>query len=167
MNSAVLALLALMTRAAYISSYPPEQRSLVLHDANRPVMAPLTDTDQIGFSDVHISSNSQLIGWLTVIPNCCATYPITWSLVVSSHGKIVGHFREEFPIFRWQFTPDGSAIAYQIGQVHGCGFVGYKLRRVSDGALLGEYECSCESSTNAPAPNWVSAVAWACPELAH
>jgi len=126
------------------------------------------EREQVGFSAARVSSDRRLVGWLALTPNCCTSYPIPTVLVVMKQGKIVRRFEGELPIFRWAFARRDTAVAYQMGQVHGCTGVDYRLRRISDGAVLARYSCSCDRQPPAArVPAWVWPVAWGCPESAE
>src|SRR5690349_6458202 len=118
-----MAVAARIYSAAILSD---DERTLTLVTANRRVSAPKTQPDQVGFTRPRISQDHHLVGWLTLVPNCCTSYPIPSTLVILRNGRIIRRFREDLPIFRWTFSDDGTAVAYQMSTVHGCSAVGYK-----------------------------------------
>src|SRR5262249_52546033 len=145
-----------------------DERELTVRTDAGIVHAPKTEREQVGFSAARVSSDRRLVGWLALTPNCCTSYPIPTVLVVMKQGKIVRRFEDELPIFRWAFARRDTAVAYQMGQVHGCTGVDYRLRRISDGAVLARYTCSCDRQPPAArVPAWVWPVAWGCPESAE
>jgi hypothetical protein len=158
----LLAVAAQTYSAAVLST---DEQTLTLVTPNGRARAPKTQPDQVGFTSAQLSADHQLAGWLTLVPNCCTSYPIPSTLVIVRNGKVVQQFREELPIFRWAFSAGSTAVAYQGSTVHGCAAIFYKLRRISDGKTLGTFECNCESGgARLPVPEWVWPVAWECPE---
>jgi len=157
-------LLAIAPRIYSGAVLSPDERTLTLVTPKGQTLAPKTQPDQVGFTSAQLSADHRLAGWLTLVPNCCTSYPIPSTLVIMKNGKVVQKFREELAIFHWAFSADGATVAYQGSTVHGCAATFYRLRRVSDGEILATFECNCESGgARLPVPDWVWPVASECP----
>jgi hypothetical protein len=142
------------------------------------IHAPRTLDDQQGFSDALVSPNGSLVGWLALVGNCCTSYPLPMALVIFRHGQVIRTISEKQPIFHWSFVRQGTAVAYQQTFPHGLVPYFYKLRRISDGKLLEEFDCRpketevgtpAEYENDGPVPPWVWPLAELsdCPVRAH
>lgn len=145
------------------------QHALAIFSGAHKIMAPRTDSEQRAFSNAQISSNGQMVGWLVLSSSCCQSYPIPLSLVIFRDGKVIRKFEDERPVWNWSFQNQDTAVAYLLRTTHGNSTVSYKLRRISDGKLIEEFECFSdpeavpESEKNAPVPEWVWSIASECP----
>jgi hypothetical protein len=156
--------LAVAYRSVTISE---DNQHLTISSENGDVDAPRTRPDQEGFSDARISPNGRSVGWLVLAPGCCTSYPLPMSLIVFRDGKIVRIFDDgEPPIFGWIFQDGDKAIAYRQSTAHGAKVIWYKLKRVSDGKTIAEFDCDPNGPDDAvsqDAPAWVWPIADGCP----
>lgn len=148
-----------------------ERTSITITTSKGVVQAPRTASDQEGFSDVLISPDHSLVGWLVLIGGCCQSYPLPMGLVIFKDGKVIREFAEDHPIFRWTFALQGKAVAYQDTWPHGFVSIYYKLRRIEDGKILAEFACYPDEKSgryiiDGPVPDWVWPLAEGsgCPE---
>jgi len=98
------------------------------------------DVEQVGFARIAISRDGRSVGWLALYPNCCTSYPIPLKLVIYSSGRRHVFEPNGLPIWLWQFSPDGTRVAFEQEPVHGGVGVLYELREIASGRLIERYE---------------------------
>lgn len=130
--------------------------------------APTTEKDQAGFTDVKISEDGNTVGWVT-LEYAGASYPYPVALVLFRNGKVVQNFVEFGIDNGWTFVGNDSVIISRTFP-HGPELFGFFHRRISDGALLGEYKCGYVYGPNGyelmdadPVPKWATSFAEECP----
>jgi hypothetical protein len=112
--------------------------------------------DQVGVDQVAMSADRRTVGWLTLHPNCCTTYPIPLELHLLWEGgerTVTGDGR---PIWRWSFTADGRQVALRQGPVHGPAPAHFELRDVRTGRLVSSFDAASGDAPDAPA--WARAL---------
>ncbi len=141
----------------------PGGKDLTFLREGRRIHAPRTEPEQQGFSDARISPDGRTLAWLATTANCCTSYPLPMALVVYRDGHVSHVIRDDMAIWAWAFRPDGDTVAYRMALPHGRIYDRYRWRRMSDGRLLGTYECGEDVPPSGPAPAWVTSVAEDCP----
>jgi len=143
--SLVTIVLASHSAGAAVSSFKLSDDELTLSiqlSDGSSFMAPHTNSEQAGFSNVQIAPNKRLIGWTVTFLNCCTSYPLPRSLVVHDGSRIVRIVGvEDLSIFEWQFSKDSQAIVYFRELPHGNSPRYFRWIRVCDGKVLGEFDC--------------------------
>lgn len=110
--------------------------------------------DQTGYADILISPNGEIVGWLSLYPNCCTSYDIPRELVLYRNSRVIKRFRgNEQAIFKWSFSRDGADVLYCQGPLHSSDYRHYELRHISDGRLLEEAEAG-EGGPSTAIPQW-------------
>lgn len=140
------ALQSLSARAQdYVGIAPPNPDDLFgtahlsITDRDRNVIdAPMIE-NQVAFAGVRISDDHRRVGWLSLEPNCCTSYPVPKRLVIFHTGKIETVISEEQCIFEWTFVRHGTAVAYWISALHGTDIKRFFLRDIASRRLLAEY----------------------------
>ncbi|MDR3368663.1 hypothetical protein [Rhodoferax sp.] len=116
-------------------------------------LAPKQD-DQVAFRSPKIALNGQYVGWLSLSPNCCASYPIPLAVIVLDTHRQLHAFAGDQATFGWCFERGGTAVAFKRALLHGATPKLFELRRIEDGALLRKFEVPPEVSTGeAPMPD--------------
>ena len=115
----------------------------------REIVVP-KDSDQVAFDQVAISADRRAIGWLTLHPDCCTSYPVPLALVVLRDGKRRTFTGDGLPVWRWAFSADGQRVAYRTAPVHGDAGVRLELRDIGTGGLVGSFEPGLDSARVAP-----------------
>jgi hypothetical protein len=124
--------------------------------------APHTGAEQVGFSNVQISPDRQLIGWTATFPNCCTSYPLPLALVVHDGTRVVRLIgAESLSIFDWRFSRDSRSLIFQREFPHGVSPHLFRWVRISDGKLLRRFDCHPAEPTPPPArslppPKWTA-----------
>lgn len=117
--------------------------------SNNRVIRPAKDSDQVGFTQVALSADHRIVGWVGLYKNCCSSYPIPLELVLlsaSGHRTVI---QSSLPIWEWSFEPGGRNIVIRQAPVHGDAPQTYELRDMSTGRLL-----ASASSDSIPLPSW-------------
>lgn len=72
------------------------------------------------FSDIEISSDKRLVGWVPQYMICAQSWPCTPELVIYQHGRWPKFITPPFGIvWHWMFTSDGYAVVIHYGFPHG------------------------------------------------
>ncbi|MGJ0486648.1 MAG: hypothetical protein ACR65R_19245 [Methylomicrobium sp.] len=145
----------------YVSiELPEESRLLILTEDGAVRLAPLdtgheeTDKDQVGFANPKISEDKTMVGWLSLYPNCCTSYPIPLEVVLQQNGKVIAKFRGNgLPIWQWGFRGASRQIALRQSPTHGPNPDHYELRDIQTGKLLSEFDPE-EQGALQGAPEW-------------
>jgi hypothetical protein len=116
-------------------------KTLLITTDHGTIKAPRTDPNQEGFTDIHISSNGKLIGWLVETSNCCNSYPLPLSLVIFQDGKVIQQFDHVSTIVAWGFERQDTAVAYNYQTAHFVTGIGYELRNISNAKLIQRFGC--------------------------
>lgn len=131
--------------------------------------APHTSAEQDGFSDVKIAPNRRYIGWTVTFGNCCTSYPLPRSLVVHDGNRVVRIATpESLSIFDWNFSKDSQSFVFQRELPHGNSPHFFRWVRISDGRLLGKFDCDVIDPDYPPnrylhPPKWTGAADLDCP----
>ena len=139
---------------------------LTISSKHGEIKAQKTEQEQARFTDVRISEDGNTVGWVTLV-NCCASYPSGVSLVLFRGGKVVQNFFDFGTIKNWAFSGN-DAVTVSRQFPHGPEYLGFFNRRITDGVLLGKYECgyshdSGERISASPVPGWAHPFAGDCP----
>lgn len=94
---------------------------------------------QIAFDSPRVSPDGKRVGWLTLMPNCCTSYPVPMALVILKGDKIERVIKEDQCIFEWTFERGGSAVAYWSSALHGTDYKAFVLRDIRSGKVLDRY----------------------------
>ena len=170
---AAAAALPLVEQAYQSTLLAKDQQSLTIKGGGKNMLAPMTEAEQQGFSQVQLSSDGKKVGWLALTRNCCTSYPLPTALLIFSHGKVVQRFTLAPPIWQWQFMPDNKTVAYQQAYPHGLSPIVYTLARIADGKPLATFSCLPDETKtgpdapyykmSGPIPGWVKKIAHECP----
>jgi len=130
--------------------------------------APMTESEQAGFTDAAISEDGNTVGWVT-LEYVNASYPYAVSLVLFRGGKVMRIFSEFGTLTKWKFSGNDAVVVLRE-LPHGLEFLGFFHYRISDGALLSEYRCGYVSGPDGdelvqqgPVPEWAAALGAHCP----
>jgi hypothetical protein len=139
--------------------------SLVVRKADESFPAPKTEAEQEGYAQPQVSRDGKVAGWVALNASCCTSYPLPITLVLLRADRSMVRIDEVLPIWAWKFEQDGTAVAYRQRTTHGTSTITYKLIRIRDRKLIGQYECFSEdaSSESPHVPNWVWSIADECP----
>jgi len=163
--------IAFNCRAAAIESFElsENEATLLIHMSDGSMLpAPYTSAEQEGFSNVQISPDRRYIGWTATFGNCCTSYPLPRSLVVHDGSRVVRIAGpENLSIFSWHFSPNSQSFVFQRELPHGNSPHFFRWLRISDGKLLGEFDCDVIDPENQPGryshpPKWTGAVDLEC-----
>jgi hypothetical protein len=138
--------------------------SLVVRTADESFPAPKTEAEQRGYAQPQVSGDGRLVGWVALEAACCTSYPLPITLVLLREDRSLVRFEEGLPIWAWKFEKGGT-VAFRQRTTHGTSTITYKLIRIRDRKLIGQYECFSEdaSSESPRVPNWVWSIADECP----
>ncbi|MFO1340395.1 MAG: hypothetical protein U1F53_19600 [Burkholderiaceae bacterium] len=170
MHARLVSLVALLATAAPFASAKfvsivekDEAKTLtVRRSEGKAFQAPFTDAGQEGFSRAAISPDGRYVGWTGTFENCCTSYPLPLSLVVHDGQRVVyTRRREDGPsIFRWHFSRDSRFVIYESTWPHGLVPTFYARVRLSDGRVVGEYECDPPEWAESRPKRWAHPPAW-------
>jgi hypothetical protein len=144
-------------------------QSLTISTGDNSFSAPRTEPEQEGFRWPRVSSDGRFAGWIALQPNCCTSYPLPITLVILDKDNALHRFGDGLPIWDWSFQRNNTAVAYRMRVAHGAAPVMYELRRIRDGKLLGQFECSADNldtfvaARSKAVPAWVWSIAEECP----
>ena len=132
------------------------------------IKAPLTNTEQEGFSQVKISSDKKLIGWTAEVTSYSNSYPLPRSLVIYQNGKVVRKIDDESIIPRWSFVNNNTAVAISSETAHFSTGIRYELYSISTGKLLQTFGCDIDYPdvkhvVLKNVPSWVWSIRGTCP----
>lgn len=119
-----------------------------------------TEPDQEDFSDVKISSNKHVVGWI-IDEYCCGTSgPYGVALVIFKDGKLVQKFDDEATFLAWDFVNHDKAVAYANQSAHFVTGTGYSLSSISSGKKLEYFGCAIPNEgkrhvISQNVPHWV------------
>jgi hypothetical protein len=138
--------------------------ALTIDNGQAPFPAPKTEEEQRGYAQPQVSGDGRLVGWVALETACCTSYPLPITLVLLREDRSLVRFEEGLPIWAWKFEKGGT-IAFRQRTTHGTSTITYKLIRIRDRKLIGQYECFSEdaSSESPRVPNWVWSIADECP----
>ena len=114
-------------------------RDLVIRKASGETISAPKLTEQVGFEAVKISPDGRHIGWLTLMPNAGASYPILLKLVVFRDDKIELVVSEGTCLGGWTFLDKGAEVAYLVETCHFSTGKGAELRDTRYGGVLSKY----------------------------
>jgi hypothetical protein len=147
--------------ATYLrATVDPDGQLRIVTTAGRTI-APIKDSEQVGFAKPQISPDGGAVGWLAEYPNCCTSYPVPLKLqVMHADGRIRTFTGRGLPIWRWGFLPSGKQLAFQQETVHGGLGIHYELRDVASGRLIAEYDPAAGPDSqplpSQSVPRWVA-----------
>ena len=169
MNLRAIALL-MAALPAYAGEYQAARIDgdvLTISSEHGDIKAPKTEKEQAGFTNVHISQDGNTVGWVT-LQYAGASYPYAVKLVLFRNGKVAQRFFDFGTVKEWAFSGDDAVL--ELRQFpHGPEYLGFIYRRISDGALLGRYECGYYHDTGElikadRAPDWARPFEGHCPQ---
>jgi hypothetical protein len=110
----------------FARAYINEQGALVLEMTDGTAFEAPTSTtlsepieEQVGYDQVKVSPDRQLVGWVGLYQHCCTSYPIPreLSLYGNDHllSKILGN---DLPIWEWDFGPHHDEVILCQSTVH-------------------------------------------------
>lgn len=161
-----LSLQADLSQGTTIQSFQlsEDHSHLSIHLSDGAVLsAPLTAAKQSGFSNVQVSPNRHLIGWTVTFSNCCTSYPLPRALVIHNGSRVVRLVSaENLSIFDWHFAPDNKSLVFIREPPHGSSPQLFRWIRISDGKLLGKFDCYPTDPDHPPKvhlqpPDWTGA----------
>lgn len=116
-----------------------DHKSLIYRTSSDNDYTPSLLEDQVEFSQIQISGDRKLIGWVATFQTCCASYPVPLKLVVSSESGSRSTFAGAQGLFKWCFVPELKAVAFRQEPLHGPTVETYTLARIEDGKELETY----------------------------
>ena len=135
----------------------PSGQLHILTKRHREIV-PKKQPGQVGFEKAEISPDGRAVGWLTLYPNCCTSYPIPLKLAIYAGGKLHSFTGSGLPIWRWCFQAGGKQVAFEQETVHGGIGVHYELRDITSGQLVAKYDPDPDSEATTKPPRWVAEV---------
>lgn len=139
-------------REIYDSAVVDSAYQLHIHTSAHHDLRPAKDSDQVGFDQPAISRDRRAVGWLSLYPNCCTSYPIPLKLVVLNSTGVHTFDGNGLAVWRWRFDSTGTRVAYFQDVVHGGVGGHYELRDVQSGRLVAEFD----PVDSTPMPPWVT-----------
>jgi hypothetical protein len=138
--------------------------SLVIRTVDESFSASKTEEEQQGYAQPQVSGDGRFVGWVALEAACCTSYPLPITLVLLRADRSLVRFEEGLPIWAWKFEKGGT-VAFRQRTTHGTSTITYKLIRIRDRKLIGQYECFSEdaSSETPRVPEWVWSIAEECP----
>ena len=111
--------------------------------------------NDVGYSDVHLATDRQTLGWTIDVENFCTSYPIPLRVVIFRHGKVLHSFAQGQMVWSWMFFRGGDVVAVVFGPTHGPEVGDYRLYDVQTGKLLSEVLGDEDTQSLKPdAPEW-------------
>jgi hypothetical protein len=146
------------------TSLSADGKHLTIETARGNFAAPKTEEEQQGYAQPQVSGDGRLVGWVALETSCCTSYPLPITLVLLREDRSLVRFEEGLPIWAWKFDKGGT-VAFRQRTAHGTSTITYKLVRIRDRKLIGQYECFSEDawSPAAEVPAWVWSIAEECP----
>jgi hypothetical protein len=112
--------------------------------------------NEVGFSDVKVSSDKRTIGWTEVFENCCTSYPVPEVLAIYQSGETITHIQQGQMVWDWVFLDGSQHVSAVWGPTHGTDRGDYQLYDARTGHMLSEFFGEpADNSTNPEAPEWV------------
>ncbi len=135
-------------------------RDLMIRKASGETISAPKLTEQVGFEDVRISADGHRIGWLTLMPNDGASYPVPLKLVIFRGDKIELVVSEGTCLGGWTFLENGAQVAYVLETCHFSTGKDAELRDTQYGGVLSKYALKRVDGDIPPdslrrAPAWV------------
>lgn len=147
-------------QTTYVSVSQPSVNRLEITTADGAVHLAPRDVDRVweknqaGFSKPKISADKRVIGWLSLYPNCCTSYPIPREIVLQKNGSVVAIIRGNgLPIWEWGFRGLSDQVALRQSPTHGPEPEHYELRDIETGKRLDQFDPAKQGSL-AGAPQW-------------
>jgi hypothetical protein len=168
--TSLLLLTALVT--AVVSAAPAEKyanvvvgqdgRVDVVTESGRHITPP-NDGDQVGADQAAVAPDHQSVGWLSLYPNCCTSYPLPLKLMVLHDGHVRTLSGESHLLISfWAFQGGGKQVAFKEETAHGGMGVHYELWDVASGKRVADYTPEYDQNGRDIArpnePNWVQAL---------
>lgn len=104
--------------------------------ANNSVITREKERSQVGFEQVAVSSNHQVVGWVALYPNCCTSYPVPNKLILLQATGERTDIAPDLPIWKWGFAPGGKHVVLRLAPVHGVAPTTYELREMKSGRVV-------------------------------
>ena len=142
-------------KSTFVAAIFVDSRGVSIIHADGDVIREPKEKDQIGCSSLRISEDRSTVGWLVDSPFCCASYPLSYMLVVYRPGKTLRRFTGDGrAIFGWGFLGDGKSVAFTQSFPHGDLREHNELRDVDTGRLIGSWDPDLTTK----APPWTRAL---------
>ena len=95
--------------------------------------------DQVRLTNVQVSEDRAMFGWLAEYSTCCTSYPVPLRLEVQAASGRRLSFPATQAVWGWCFVPGRAAVAYRQSATHGAQHETYELRRIGDARLLARF----------------------------
>jgi|SRR5271157_511819 len=142
-------------KAPYISAMFIGAGGMSIIQNDGRIVQPPKETEQVGYSSPRISEDRQSVGWLVDSDFCCASYPLSFMLVVYRPGKPLRRFTGDGrAIFGWKFVGTGNQVAFEQSFPHGDLRTHYELRDVDTERLVDQWD----PDDTPKAPKWATGI---------